>query len=212
MNEIYINPETGELFEVSADKKDQFLIDFPNAVLQTEEEKPEEITTEMFVNPDNGEQFEVSIDKKDLFLQDFPNAVPIDQAGKQTPSAQDAVAGENKASDTDLQSEDGSLESRQNDISAFESIKNAFINVGKDIKGIYEFWTGEDPALDIATASIYNGLFGAEKMDDFVERNKGKWLVEGIGTQEILEKIPELEKDRQERKPTLEIIESLKKG
>ena len=71
MNEIYINPETGELFEVSADKKDQFLIDFPNAVLQTEEEKPEEITTEMFVNPDNGEQFEVSIDKKDLFLQDF---------------------------------------------------------------------------------------------------------------------------------------------
>jgi len=212
MNEIYINPETGELFEVSADKKDQFLIDFPNAVLQTEEEKPEEITTEMFVNPDNGEQFEVSIDKKNLFLQDFPNAVPIDQAGKQTPSAQDAVAGENKASDTDLQSEDGSLESRQNDISAFESIKNAFINVGKDIKGIYEFWTGEDPALDIATASIYNGLFGAEKMDDFVERNKGKWLVEGIGTQEILEKIPELEKDRQERKPTLEIIESLKKG
>ena len=54
MNEIYINPETGELFEVSADKKDQFLIDFPDAVLQTEEEKPEEVTTEMFVNPEDG--------------------------------------------------------------------------------------------------------------------------------------------------------------
>lgn len=120
MNEIYINPETGELFEVSADKKNQFLIDFPNAVLQTEKEKPEEVTTEMFVNPDDGEQFEVSIDKKDVFLQDFPNAVPIDQAGKQTSPTLDAVAGKNKASDTDLQSEDGSLESRQNDISAFE--------------------------------------------------------------------------------------------
>lgn len=111
MNEIYINPETGELFEVSADKKDQFLIDFPNAVLQTEEEKPEEITTEMFVNPDDGEQFEVSIDKKDLFLRDFPNAVPIDQAGKQTPSAQDAVAGESTASVMASKLADGSLAS-----------------------------------------------------------------------------------------------------
>ena len=115
MNEIYINPETGELFEVSADKKDQFLIDFPNAVLQTEEEKPEEITTEMFVNPDNGEQFEVSINKKDLFLKDFPNAVPIDQAGKQTPSAQDAVAGESTASVMASKLADGSLASPVND-------------------------------------------------------------------------------------------------
>lgn len=210
MNQIYINPETGEKFSVSPEKLDQFLQDFPNAVL--EQEKPEEVVTEMFVNPDTEEQFKVNVNKKDQFLKDFPNAIPIDQAGKETSPTLDAVAGKDKASDTDLQSEDGSLESRQNDISAFESIKNAFINVGKDIKGIYEFWTGEDPALDIATASIYNGLFGAEKMDDFVERNKGKWLVEGIGTQEILEKIPELEKDRQERKPTLEIIESLKKG
>ena len=141
MNEIYINPETGELFEVSADKKDQFLIDFPNAVLQTEEEKPEEITTEMFVNPDNGEQFEVSIDKKDLFLQDFPNAVPIDQAGKQTPSAQDAVAGENKASDTDLQSEDGSLDlqktKEKDEIGVIESLSGklarGFASTGKGL-------------------------------------------------------------------------------
>lgn len=73
MNQIYINPETGEKFSVSSEKLDQFLQDFPNAVLEQEQEQPEEVVTEMFVNPDTEEQFKVSVNKKDQFLKDFPN-------------------------------------------------------------------------------------------------------------------------------------------
>mgnify|MGYP003626763856 CR=1 FL=1 len=109
MNQIYINPETGEKFSVSPEKLDQFLQDFPNAVL--EQEKPEEVVTEMFVNPDTEEQFKVSVNKKDQFLKDFPNAIPIDQAGKETSPTLDAVAGKDKASNMVSKLQDGSLES-----------------------------------------------------------------------------------------------------
>jgi hypothetical protein len=42
MFEVYIDPDTGKLFDVSAAKKEQFLLDFPNAVLkeQDKENKP----------------------------------------------------------------------------------------------------------------------------------------------------------------------------
>ena len=109
MNQIYINPETGEKFSVSPEKLDQFLQDFPNAVL--EQEKPEEVVTEMFVNPDTEEQFSVSINKKDQFLQDFPNAIPLEKAGKEKSPTLDAVAGKDKASDMVSKLQDGSLES-----------------------------------------------------------------------------------------------------
>jgi len=115
MNQIYINPETGEKFSVSSEKLDQFLQDFPNAVLEQEQEQPEEVVTEMFVNPDTEEQFKVSVNKKDQFLKDFPNAIPIDQAGKETSPTLDAVAGKDKASDMDLPLEDGLSELKEDD-------------------------------------------------------------------------------------------------
>ncbi len=110
MNQIYINPETGEKFSVSSEKLDQFLQDFPNAVLEQEQEQTKEVVTEMFVNPDTEEQFKVSVNKKDQFLKDFPNAIPIDQAGKETSPTLDAVAGKDKASDMVSKLQDGSLE------------------------------------------------------------------------------------------------------
>ena len=44
--------------------------------------------------------------------------------------------------------------------SPIQSVKNALFNVGLDIKKVGTFWTGDSPAMDIASASIYEGMFG----------------------------------------------------
>jgi len=124
MFEIYINPDNGKKYEVDAESKEQFFIDFPNAVLFEEqieepvvEEAPQEISQDFNVYQDvrTKKQFEVDIDQTDKFLQDFPEAELIKGPGKQTPSTQDAGAGVKKASDTDLALDDGLSELREDD-------------------------------------------------------------------------------------------------
>ena len=91
--------------------------------------------------------------------------------------------------------------------------KNSLYNIGTDFGRIIDFWTGDSAALDIASAAMANSIFGEENVEEFIKENKSsEFLIEGLGTQEILEKIPEREKEKQLRKPTLEIIESFKEG
>ncbi len=138
------------------------------------------------------------------------------EVGKQTPTAPGAVVEETLAplnADTGLVSETVSTDLPLAEVSGFESIKNSLYNIGTDFGRIADFWTGDSAALDIASAAIANSVFGEENVKEFIKENKdNQFLTEGLGTQEILEKIPEREKEKQLRKPTLEIIESFKEG
>ena len=138
------------------------------------------------------------------------------EVGKQTPTAPGAVVEETLAplnADTELVSETVSTDLPSAEVSGFESIKNSLYNIGTDFGRIIDFWKGDSAALDIASAAIANSVFGEENVEEFIKENKdNEFLTEGIGTKEILEKIPEREKEKQLRKPTLEIIESFKEG
>ena len=138
------------------------------------------------------------------------------EVGKQTPTAPGAVVEETLAplnADTELVSETVSTDLPSAEVSGFESIKNSLYNIGTDFGRIIDFWKGDSAALDIASAAIANSVFGEENVEEFIKENKdNEFLTEGIGTEEILEKIPEREKEKQLRKPTLEIIESFKEG
>ena len=94
-----------------------------------------------------------------------------------------------------------------------KSLSNAWENLKLDKKRIGEFWSGDSEALDIATAAIYNGVFGQEVIDEFVNKNKDKeWLTKGLGTKELLESIPEFEEQQTRKLQTLPIIESFRQG
>ena len=102
-----------------------------------------------------------------------------------------------------------------------ESLSNAALNVGQDVKKIKSFWSGESPALDLATAAVYKAIFGQENVDEFVEKYRGVSipvmglpvsLTKGLGTKEILKSIPKLKAEQEKRKQTLPIIESFKQG
>ncbi len=97
--------------------------------------------------------------------------------------------------------------------SPIQSVKNALFNVGLDVKKVGTFWTGDSPAMDIASASIYEGMFGRENIDDYISKvGEDSWLAEGLGKKEILDKIPERKEEVSQRRPTTEILSNLKKG
>jgi len=100
------------------------------------------------------------------------------------------------------------------ELSGYESIKNALFNLGEDVENIGEFYSGDSAAMDIASATIANYMFGEQDVQEFIKENKdSEFLTSGLSSQEeILEKIAEREKQKAEKKPTLEIIESFKEG
>ena len=129
------------------------------------------------------------------------------------------------AKTNDSASADPSVESGKKDtgsesesgLSAWQSIKNSFSNMGEQLEDVYEFWftdEGANASLDIATNAVYSGLFGQEGVDKFVD-GKPQWLVEGIGSKDMLEEGGSLDKYKEEKlqsKETLGIIESVKNG
>ena len=132
-------------------------------------------------------------------------------AGKQTdPVSVEAETGSKE--DTASNSEDG--------LSAWQSIKNSFSNAGEQIGDIGEFWLdtegdggGARSSLDVATNAVYAGIFGQDALDNYVkEKGKDSWLTQGLGSDYTLESIKKHEKEKEETKQTLGIIESVKKG
>ena len=106
-------------------------------------------------------------------------------------------------------------------LSAWQSIKNSFSNLGEQVGDVFEFWfdTNEEEgggarsALDIATNSVYAGIFGQDKVDQFVkEQGEDSWMSGGMGTKSTLESIDKFKKEQLETKETLGIIESAKNG
>ena len=129
----------------------------------------------------------------------------------------------------DSASADPAVESSQNatgsqsekPLSAWQSIKNSFSNVGEQVGDVFEFWfdTNEEEgggaraSLDIATNTVYAGIFGQDKVDEYVKKQgKDSWAAQGLGTKNTLESIEKYKKEQLESKDTLGIIESVKKG
>ena len=129
----------------------------------------------------------------------------------------------------DSASADPAVESNQNamgsqsekPLSAWQSIKNSFSNVGEQVGDVFEFWfdTNEEEgggaraSLDIATNTVYAGIFGQDKVDEYVKRQgEDSWMAQGLGTKSTLESIEKYKKEQLESKDTLGIIESVKKG
>lgn len=129
----------------------------------------------------------------------------------------------------DSASADPAVESNQNatgsqsekPLSAWQSIKNSFSNVGEQVGDVFEFWfdTNEEEgggaraSLDIATNTVYAGIFGQDKVDEYVKKHgEDSWMAQGLGTKSTLESIEKYKKEQLESKDTLGIIESVKKG
>jgi hypothetical protein len=129
----------------------------------------------------------------------------------------------------DSASADPAVESNQNatgsqsekPLSAWQSIKNSFSNVGEQVGDVFEFWfdTNEEEgggaraSLDIATNTVYAGIFGQDKVDEYVKKHgEDSWVAQGLGTKSTLESIEKYKKEQLESKDTLGIIESVKKG
>ena len=105
------------------------------------------------------------------------------------------------------------------ELSAFDNIKNNLFNAGQDVERVAEFWGGgslgleSNAALDLATASIYQSLFGKENVDAFVKKNGAEsWLTKGLGADAQLKALELRKSQKDEKKPTLPIIESFKQG
>ena len=117
-------------------------------------------------------------------------------------------------------SEKDTASSLENGLSAWQSIKNSFSNAGEQIGDIEEFWLDMDgdgggarSSLDVATNAVYAGIFGQDALDNYVkEKGEDSWLTQGLGSDSTLESIKKHEKEKEETKQTLGIIESVKKG
>ena len=214
-----------KIYDLPEEEVDGFLNEFPNAVLTEEDaivEKPlpsqqeESVTVEESVTLNNTESlpadtsselpvaYKVNDKIYDLpkeevagFLNEFPDAVPYEDKEKK----EIAIIQEEK------------------ELSGYESIKNALFNLGEDVENIGEFYTGDSAAMDIASATIANYMFGEQNVQEYIKENEGKDFLgivdatSGLSSQEeIIGKIAEREKQKAEKKPTLEIIESFKEG
>lgn len=129
----------------------------------------------------------------------------------------DELGKTNDSANADPSVESNAMGSKSEErLSAWQSIKNSFSNLGEQLADVGEFWftdEGANSSLDIATNTVYASLFGQDEVDAFVERNKdNEWLIEGVGTKDTFEAIKAYEKEKGETKQTLGIIESAKKG
>ena len=212
----------GKIYDLPEEEVQGFLIEFPDAVLVEEDEtvekpipSPEESApVEENAALDNtvsepvdtslelpttykvdGKIYDLPKEEVAGFLNTFPDAVPYEDPVKKVEAL------ENNIQETA-------------ELSGYESIKNALSNLGEDVENIGEFYSGDSAAMDIASATIANYMFGEQDVQEFIKENKdSEFLTSGLSSQEeILEKIAEREKQKAEKKPTLEIIESFKKG
>ncbi len=109
--------------------------------------------------------------------------------------------------------EDAAAEERVASLSAKESLSNAFSTLKLDASRVGEFYSGESASLDIASSAIAQGVFGKDVVDAYVAKyGEDSFLTEGLGSNELLEAIPEYKKQQERRKETLPIIESFKQG
>jgi len=125
--------------------------------------------------------------------------------------------------------------SESGELSSWDSIKNTLVNTGNQIKGVADFWgitnvggvpgvpinplgagreqEDTNPALDIATNTVYSMIFGQENVDKFVNwAGEDNFFTEGLGSKSTLKDIERLKEKKAETLPTKGIIESFEQG
>ena len=132
-----------------------------------------------------------------------------------------AKTNDSASADPAVESQSDTGSQSEEPLSAWQSIKNSFSNLGEQVDDVFEFWfdTNEEEgggaraSLDIATNSVFAGIFGQDKVDQFVkEQGEDSWMSGGIGTKSTLESIEKYKREQLETKETLGIIESIKNG
>ncbi len=163
----------------------------------------------------NGQLYEVSPGGKEAFLQKFPNAVLQEQqeqvktAGVGMGAAAPTELAPNMVSNLDA----GLSVYQEPELGVFESIKNSFSNFARDIVKIGEFYTGESAAMDLASAALFDEVFGEQAVLNLDEKyGKDSWLTQGIGLDEILDAIPRYREQEALRKPTIAITDAISEG
>ena len=102
-------------------------------------------------------------------------------------------------------------------LSAWQSIKNSFSNLGEQLYDVKEFYfddEGANSSLDIATNAVYSMTMGGQaKVDEYVSKNLDSPMsIEGLGTEKTLSAIKKHRKEKEQAERTLGIIESAKEG
>ena len=133
---------------------------------------------------------------------------PQEEAGKTNDSANANPMAESKIDDGDSKLVEP--------LSAWQSIKNSFSNLGGQLYDVKEFWLDDDGAnasLDIASNAVASMIFGQENVDKFVEeQGEGTFLTEGLGSKGTIEDLKAYAEEKGKSKQTLGIIEGAKKG
>jgi|14_taG_2_1085336.scaffolds.fasta_scaffold01330_2 hypothetical protein len=212
----------GKIYDLPEEEVQGFLNEFPDAVIVEEDETVEK----SIPSPEESAPVEENVALDNMVSEpvdtslELPTTYKVD--GKIYDLPKEEVAGFLSVFTDAEPYEDPikKVEALENNIqetaelSGYESIKNALSNLGEDVENIGEFYSGDSAAMDIASATIANYMFGEQDVQEFIKENKdSEFLTSGLSSQEeILEKIAEREKQKAEKKPTLEIIESFKEG
>jgi hypothetical protein len=132
-----------------------------------------------------------------------------------------AKTNDSASADPAVESQSDTGSQSEEPLSAWQSIKNSFSNLGEQVDDVFEFWfdTNEEEgggaraSLDIATNSVFAGIFGQDKVDQFVkDQGEDSWMSGSLGTKSTLESIEKYKREQLETKETLGIIESIKNG
>ncbi len=220
---VYKNGE--DTYNLPENRVAEFLEKYPNATLIEEEEiveKPTPLQQESAPVKANG-----ALDNTESLPADTSSELPLSykvgddiynlpnegRVAELLSKYPDAVPYEDK------EKKEIAIIQEEKELSGYESIKNALSNLGEDVENIGEFYTGDSAAMDIASATIANYMFGEQNVQEYIKENEGKDFLgivdatSGLSSQEeIIGKIAEREKQKAEKKPTLEIIESFKEG
>jgi len=130
----------------------------------------------------------------------------MDELESRAGKPQDSVSADPTAESRDMDS------TSEEPLSAWQSVKNSFSNLGEQIGDVKEFWLDDDGAnasLQIATNAVASMVFGQDSVDKFVEGDENKM---GLGSETTLENIEAFKKEKLESKRTVGIIDSVKEG
>jgi hypothetical protein len=144
--------------------------------------------------------------------------------GLEKPNAVEDTAtatAETEIADTDLASEDGSLESpeKAKELSFFDSVYNSLSNLAEQLGDVPEFYglysgdeKGSNASLEIAAKSMTDAIFSSESVQKFAEDTGYDFLTQGLSEEDLYENIRQRKIEQDKTLPTKGIIESFKKG
>lgn len=133
----------------------------------------------------------------------------MDELENRAGKPQDSVSADPTAESRDMDS------TSEEPLSAWQSVKNSFSNLGEQIGDVKEFWIDDDGAnasLNIATNAVASMVFGQDNVDEFIKDREDKGFGIGLGSETTLKNIEAFKEEQLESKRTIGIIDSVKEG